>query len=268
MNLEYVPLLKVQRELYELPRGFERFREYLKTMIDPETGDLNVPLVAMNPMGKDHLPPFLDHLLAIDADGVGSRALEEASAALAGEPGEYRACLVVSDDLKGGWTNRYTSEFSYRFEQRAYYRRGWIAAILWTSEVYDAAAVREEVLQCVHRAAYVQCHGAAHTLGEMLAQEGHVMRASGSTTPRLEEDDLEYTRQVLADYASRTDRATVIAALFGDAAARDLGYPPLGLSPRAGLALAPFEPVSEPEPEPEPEPEHEREREHEPRREK
>jgi hypothetical protein len=43
---------------------------------------------------------------------------------------------------------------------------------------------------------------------------------------------------VLAEYASNTDRATVIAALFGDTAARDLGYPPLGLSPRAGLALA------------------------------
>jgi hypothetical protein len=30
----------------------------------------------------------------------------------------------------------------------------------------------------------------------------------------------------------------LIAALFGDAAARELGYQPLGLSPRAGLALA------------------------------
>lgn len=33
MNLEYVPLLQVQRDLYKLPRGFERFREYLRTML-------------------------------------------------------------------------------------------------------------------------------------------------------------------------------------------------------------------------------------------
>jgi len=107
MKLEYVPLLKVQRDLYELPRGMERFREYIRTMSDAVSGDLKLPLVAMNPMGKDHLPPFLDHLLAIDADGVAARALAEADTALAEEPGEYRACLVVADDLKGGWTNRY-----------------------------------------------------------------------------------------------------------------------------------------------------------------
>jgi hypothetical protein len=238
VKLDYVPLLKVQRELYEMPRGYARFQEYVRTMTDPDTRDLKVPLVAMNPMGKDHLPPFLDHLLAIDADGAGAAALADAATALAAEPGEYRACLVVSDDLKGGWTNRYASEYSYRFEQRAYYRRGWIAAILWTSEAYDVTAVREEVQQCAYRAAYVQRHGPVRTLGDMLAQESYAIRAAGSMTPGLEADDVAYTREVLAEYASCTDRATVIAALFGDGAARDLGYPPLGLSPRAGLALA------------------------------
>jgi hypothetical protein len=237
VTLEYVPLLKVQRDLYDLPRGFERFREYLQTMTGG-SDELKLPLVAMNPMGKDHLPPFLDHLLTIDADGVGARALAEAASALAGESGDYRACLVVSDDLKGGWTNRSASEFSYRFEQRAMYRRAWLPALLWTSETYDVALVREEVLQCVYRVVHVQRHGAARTLGEMLAQESYVMRSTGSTSPRLDDDELSYTREVLREHMSATDRATLIAALFGDAAARELGYEPLGLSPRAGLALA------------------------------
>jgi len=82
VTLEYVPLLKVQRDLYDLPRGFERFREYIRT-ITGGSDELKLPLVAMNPMGKDHLPPFLDHLLAIDADDVGARALADASSALA-----------------------------------------------------------------------------------------------------------------------------------------------------------------------------------------
>jgi hypothetical protein len=237
VTLEYVPLLKVQRDLYDLPRGFERFREYLQTMTGG-SDELKLPLVAMNPMGKDHLPTFLDHLLAIDADSVGARALAEAASALAGESGDYRACLVVSDDFKGGWTNRYASEFSYRFEQRAMYRRAWLPALLWTSETYDAALVREEVLQCVYRVVHVQRHGAPRTLGEMLAQESYVMRSAGSTSPRLDDDDLSYTREVLREYMAATDRATLIAALFGDGAARELGYEPLGLSPRAGLALA------------------------------
>jgi hypothetical protein len=72
----------------------------------------------------------------------------------------------------------------------------------------------------------------------MLAQESYAMRHAGARTPRLEADDLAYTREVIREYTAATDRATLIAALFGDGAARDLGYPPLGLSARAGLALA------------------------------
>lgn len=51
MKLEFVPLLQVQRDLYRMPRGMERFRAYIQTMVDPETKDLQLPLVAMNPMG-------------------------------------------------------------------------------------------------------------------------------------------------------------------------------------------------------------------------
>jgi hypothetical protein len=36
MKLEFVPLLQVQRDLYRMPRGWERFREYLQTLFDPE----------------------------------------------------------------------------------------------------------------------------------------------------------------------------------------------------------------------------------------
>ena len=44
MKLEYVPLLEVQRELYRMPRGFERFREYLRTMIDAKLQGQGVDL--------------------------------------------------------------------------------------------------------------------------------------------------------------------------------------------------------------------------------
>lgn len=132
MKLDYVPLLQIQRDLYRLPRGFERFQEYLKTMIDPATKDLKLPLAAMNPMGKEHLPVFLDDL-SKNADAEAAKAAAAAEATLTTEEGKFKVCLVVSDDLKGGWTNRTTTEFGYRFQQKAYYKRGWIAGILWTS---------------------------------------------------------------------------------------------------------------------------------------
>ena len=240
MELEYVPLLRIQRELYDQPRGMERFRSYLRTMVDARTGDLALPLVAMNPMGKDHVPALLDRLLAVDADGAGAVAMRAAAERPAARrvSGRYRVALVVADDAQGGWTNRYQSEFDHRFEGAALYKRGWITGILWTSEEPSAEAARREVATAIHRFAHVHRHGRATTLQAMLAQEGEAMAAAGCREPALDDDDLAYTRETMAPYLARGDRPTAVACLYGDEAARELGYPPLGFSARAGLALA------------------------------
>lgn len=218
-----------------MPRGVERFREYIKTMTDPETGDLVLPLVAMNPMGKDHVPALIDEYLGLGAERIASEAVAGAAANLSRD---FKVCLVVSDDLKGGWTNRWASEYGHRIEGAAITRRGWLTAILWTSEPASADRVREEVLTQIYRAEYLQTHPAPATLGEMLAQEGYATSRAGCTTPALDPEDLAYTRGVIAPHVQATDRATVMACLFGDTAANALGYSPQGLSDRAGFALA------------------------------
>src|ERR1700741_4342261 len=106
MKLSFLPLLQIQRDLYAMPRGMERFREYIKTMTDAETGDLALPIVAMNPMGKDHVPALIDEYLALGAEAIATEATAEA-VALQTSDREFRVALVVSDDLKGGWTNRW-----------------------------------------------------------------------------------------------------------------------------------------------------------------
>ena len=235
MPLSFLPLLQIQRDLYAMPRGMERFREYIKTMTDPETGDLALPLVAMNPMGKDHIPALVDEYISLDAEGIAQQAIAESSARLSKE---YKVAVVVSDDLKGGWTNRWASEFSHRIESAAFLKRGFLTGILWTSEPASASTVRAAVLTSIYRADYLETHAMPKTLGEMLDQEGYAMARAGCTTPLLDADDLAYTRTVIAPLLGAADRATIIPCLFGDAAANALGYPPQGLTERAGFALA------------------------------
>lgn len=235
MKLSFLPLLQIQRDLYAMPRGMERFREYIKTMTDPETGDLALPLVAMNPMGKDHIPALIDQYIALGAEKVAQYAIANVTCSFARE---YKVALVVSDDLKGGWTNRWASEYGHRIEGKAITKRGFITAILWTSEPASVERVRESVLTSIYREEYLQSHPAPKTLRGMLEQEGYAMARAGCTTPSLEKDDLEYTREVIAPHLDAHDRATVIACLFGDPGANALGYPPQGLSDRAGFALA------------------------------
>jgi hypothetical protein len=239
--LTFLPLLQIQRDLYAMPRGMERFREYIRTMTDAETGDLALPLVAMNPMGKDHIPALLDEYIALGAEKIASDAIDAFRRGGSLDPPadrDYKVALVVSDDLKGGWTNRWASEYGHRIESQAFLKRGFITALLWTSEPASADRVREAVLTSIHRAAYLQTHAAPNTLAEMLEQEGYATARAGCTAPSLDEEDLAYTRSVITPHLHATDRATVIACLFGDTAATALGYPPQGLTERAGLALA------------------------------
>ena len=199
MKLVFLPLLQVQRDLYALPRGMERFREYIKTMTDPDTGDLALPLVAMNPMGKDHIPALLDEYIALGAETIAAEAIAEAGPSGGSlDPPEFKVALVVSDDLKGGWTNRWASEYGHRIESQAFLKRGFLTGILWTSEPASAAAVREAVLTSIHRAEYLQTHDYPKTLGEMLEQEGYAMARAGCPAPALVGGDVEYTRTVIA----------------------------------------------------------------------
>src|SRR5215468_9010267 len=224
MKLEFTPLLQVQRDLYRLPRGWERFRAYLQTMTDTETKDLQLPLGAMNPMGKDHVPALLDEYLAFDADGLAAGAVTEAELRLGQVPGEFKVALVISDDAMGGWTNRHSSELAARSGAKALHKRGWITGILWTSEKPSAQSTREAALTAVYRAAYIQQYGFAVTLREMMAQEGYAMAMADCSEPSLDDDELEYTRDVIAPRLDTKDYPIIITSLFGDVAAATLGY--------------------------------------------
>lgn len=239
MRLDYVPLLGIQRRLQGMPRDRVRFGEYLRTMTSEGRADLElVPLVMMNPMGREHVTALLDALLALDADGVGARAAADAEAELAGGPGEFRAALVVVDDLKGGWTNRFDVEFNHRNWYSTDPHRFWVTGVLWSSEPASAEAAREAMLTAAYRTAYIRDHGLAGTLRDMIAQEGHAMARAGCAGPVLDEDEVAYTREVIAPFLDAGDMRTCVECLFGDAAARTLGFTPRGLGPRAGLALA------------------------------
>ncbi|MCI0359291.1 MAG: hypothetical protein L0211_12505 [Planctomycetaceae bacterium] len=246
MKLNYTPLLKVQRELHGIPRGPGRFTQYLRTMLSADGTDVDLaPLVAINPMARDHVTALLDALLAMDADAIAAQAAAQAAADLDHVPGEWSVATIVADDLLGSGTNRFACEFELRFGPEKLRlrkpkrgQRQWLTGVLWSSEAPGESAIRQTILAAAHRAAWQHAHGPVRTLADMLAQEGHVMARAGCTLPALDDEEIEYTRAVLAPCLNAPDQRTAIECLFGDAAARSLGLTPRGLSPWAGLSLA------------------------------
>ena len=55
-------------------------------------------------------------------------------------------------------------------------------------------------------------------------------------------------KEVIAPHLDSTDLPVQFACLYGDAAARSVGYTPMGLSPRAGYAVALDEAAGQSEP--------------------
>jgi len=237
MNLDLLPLLQVQRELYEIPLGWARFERYLDVMTGG-TQDIVLPLAVMNPMGKPHVAALLDGLIALGAEEVAASAIVEARQRLARVDGRLRVGLVVADDAQGGWTDRYLTETSHRFESMGDLERGWVVVLCWTGEAWSRDTVRDEVLATIYRTLYRQRHGSPRTLRQMMTQEGLVAAFAGLRPPTLDAEELAYTREVILPHLDSTHFPTVFACLYGDEAAHSVGYPPLGLSPRAGYAVA------------------------------
>ena len=238
-SLSLTTMLGIQRELYDLPRGRERFARYLHAM-SGGTDDLVLPLPLFNPMGKAHVAEALDALIALDAEAEAIEAVDDATRRLQGIDADFRVGLVVADDLGGGWTNRASVEYNHRFCPDALLKWGWVVVPFWTTETPDRGSIRRAVLEMVYRTMFVQRHSRARTLGALLMQEGLSSAFAGAIDPVLDADDLAYSRTVLAPLRETptTDWATIVCCLFGDESARTLGLAPLGLSPRAGLAVA------------------------------
>jgi hypothetical protein len=242
MRATLSPILPQCRAIYDLEGVMERYNAYVKLM----TGGAEfLPLGQFSPMGKRQAA-FLDALIAQDAENHAQNVALEVCAELSFLPDVYRVMLVVVDEPRNGWTQRHLTDAAWRFAPDADalpktapltgFDR-WVTVQLWTDLQPSLDYVRQETRAALYRAAWTRRRGAAVTLHAMLHQEGAAARFAGQRF-NIATDELEYTRAVLEPLLPSTHYPTNFAALYGDAAARDVGYAPLGVSANAGFALA------------------------------
>ena len=108
MLLEFLPTLEVHRELYSMPRGMERFRAYIARMTGG-SGDLALPIAAMNPMGKEHMISAVEAWIACGAEEAAVEAVRETAQRFSHRPDRLRVALGLADDVAGAWTNRWSA---------------------------------------------------------------------------------------------------------------------------------------------------------------
>jgi len=227
--------LEKVRALYQMPRTFERFASYLN-LVRADTGTEALPLSKLNPMAKEHALAYVEQLLALSAEDQVFAAAKDAASRLDGD-GTLNVLLVLMDDAKGGWTNRAFSEFAHRYENTYEVSHGWATVVIWTAEEPTAELLRLRAFESVYRTVDERKRGSVRTLREILDREGRTMRFAGHGR-RYDDAVLQSIRETIEPHLDSHAAPIVFAALYGDAIAESLGYPPLGVPDRAGYELA------------------------------
>jgi hypothetical protein len=240
MRFEPLPLLDLMIEYYCLPRGFERFQEYIRLLTGDSKDDMQIPIVAFNPMGKEHVLDKLKELKLIDAEKIIFDCISEINPEIIEQNTNriFRVALTLADDLKGGWTNRYTTDYQTKFKNSAFLKRNFCTVMFWTSDEITVDLVNKRTKEFLYRTIYQLEHSKPETLEEHIRQEAYVNhKADPYTGAKVE--DLDYYKLTYELNYNTMDYPFIFNFLYGDNAAADLGYAPIGIKDDfAGFKLA------------------------------
>jgi hypothetical protein len=231
MKFELLPTIDLMYELYEKPRSIERFNEYLKTLQGDSKGELIMPVGGFNPMAKEHILDKLTTLKNLSAEKIMQEALADLNQKFKNKASErtFKVALNLSDDLKGGWTNRYTSDYDSKFKINALVQRGFCTPIFWTSESFYSDLIQERTLEYAYRTIYWLDKPKPLTLEAHLAQEIFVAQ------------NINYANQVMPSDFSKTEKffkqnmnsdnyQLIFNFFYGDEASQSLAFVTYGIA--------------------------------------
>ena len=132
--------------------------------------------------------------------------------------------------LKGGWTNRFTTDYDSKFKINALVIRRFCTPYFWSSEHYSEDIVRRRTLQYAFRTVYRLSNPRPVTLQQHIDQEVFVARKSaGSKVEGFDFDTLKLLNQFYAKHKGSHNHNLIFNFLYGDAACNMLGYPAFGI---------------------------------------
>jgi hypothetical protein len=230
-------------DLYTKPRSRERFQEYLSMLQGRKKGDLILPIVGFNPMAREHILQKLTELKERSAEQVIQDTLKSINITLTKEQEQrtFKVVLNLADDLKGGWTNLYTTDYDSKFKINALVRRSFCTPFFWTSENYTERLIRSRTLEYCHRTIHWLSNPKPKTLKDHIEQEIYVAEMTESNSDNFDTVDLEVLENLYLKHQDSDDYAIIFNFLYGDDASKSLEFSTYGVRAKAnGFDYAKF----------------------------
>jgi hypothetical protein len=230
MRFTLLPILDLMLDFYQQPRGLERFQTYLKTLQGDTQNDLALPIGGFNPMAKEHILDKLRQLKELSAEEIMENALQDLNQKFAqpNPDSHFKVALNVSDDLKGAWTNQFTSDYDSKFGFSGLIKRDFCVPVFWTSEDFTPEKIKQRTLEYALRTIYWLSKPKPKTLAEDLAQEifvaSQIPVQNQEQTADFADFDKFYTENQNSD-----NYHLIFNFFYGNQAAESLGFPVYGL---------------------------------------
>jgi hypothetical protein len=223
MTFVLLPILDVMSNFYQMPRGNDRFQEYLKILRGNTKDDMVMPIGGFNPMAKEHILVKLNELKTLDAEGIMLEILGNLNKKLFLKNDLiYKVALNLSDDLLGGWTNRFTTDFDSKFKINALVKRQFCTPVFWSSEIYSEHLVRQRTVEYALRTIYWLEKPKPITLKEHVEQEQFVAKNS---FPSYLFHSFDSQKEFYLKHSESDNYHLIFNFFYGNEASEQLGFP-------------------------------------------
>lgn len=227
MPFQLLPVIDRMIELYEEPPGFDRFHKYIAIINGNSKSDMEMPVGGYNPMAKSHVLHRLKELKAMQAEDIIAEVCAEVNM-VTNIRDIFKVSLTLADDLMGGWTEHCSTDYSSRFKLNAMVKRHFCCVYLYTSEEISEDTIQRQTKACLYRTLYWMEHPKPQTLEQHIGQESAFAKAVPNEEP-LSTEAFDTCKRIYERYKGSSDYPVILSFLYGDKAAKALGYIPLGI---------------------------------------
>lgn len=240
MAFELVPILEYMEDFYKSSPSTKRFDEYLYKLQKGNKDELDLPIMAYNPMAKEHVLHKIQELRSYDAEKIAMEELEKVNSDLNKNlNATIKVVINVADDIKGAWTQKAITDFSSKFQMGAFVKRNFCAPIFWVSETYSRniikARIREHALRTIY---WKRKEKPLATLKELVAQESFISSQSTYIVSDLYKTRLELVDSFYKYNKDESDLSILFNFFYGDEASSLLGYRCYGIKSSEGFSYA------------------------------
>ena len=199
-----------------------------------------MPISGFNPMAKGHIVQKLDELTDLETERIIEETLEGLNVSIVNAHNDktIRVALNLADDLKGGWTNHYSTDFDSKFKLNAFVTRNFCVPYFWTSEVYSKELIKQRVLEYAFRTIYWTENTKPKTLEEHFQQELFVAKKTGIKPGIVDRKNYERLELFLAENKEEDDYSLIFNFFYGDRASKSLEFKTFGIEEYTGFDFA------------------------------